>query len=281
MEIKVSIIIPVYNAEKYLNKCLNSIIRQSYNKWELIIINDGSTDSSLKIITNFINTEKSNNRITVINKQNEGVSIARNIGIKQAKGEFLYFCDADDILTSNAIELLVNTMEKKQVTFVRSDYQAIGEKEENLFVNKKFYIRKKYAGQIMDAPSFYKHIILDEFFLWLCLFRKDIIQSNNLIFLPKCRYKEDVDFILHYLTHSKKNIYLWKQIYLYRKHSSAATVKECNYTKDIEIVKNSLNMISDFKYVDKYIDKLINRPSKLYIIKNRFLILIKYLICRI
>ncbi len=280
MEIKVSIILPVYNAEKYLKKCISSIIKQTYTKWELIIINDGSHDSSLEIISNIISV-KSDYRIILINKKNEGVSIARNIGIKHSNGKYLFFCDADDILNENAIEVLVNAIEKYQATLVRFDYQAIGENDEKLFINKKFYIRKKFSNQIIDASSFYKHIILDEFFLWLCLFKKDIITTNNLSFLPKCRYKEDVDFILHYLTHSEKNVYIWEQKYSYRKHNSAATVKNCDYSKDIEMVKSSLNLINRHPFIENYTKKLTSNRTKFNIFKNRLLILIKYLLCKI
>src|SRR5690625_1048731 len=101
--ILVSIIIPVYNKEEYLEDCLESVINQSYEKIEIIIINDGSTDGSESIIKKWKNKD---NRIKYMSQNNQGVAIARNNGIKVSKGDYIYFIDADDYLSLNAIETL-------------------------------------------------------------------------------------------------------------------------------------------------------------------------------
>lgn len=276
----VSIILPVYNVENYLGGCINSIFNQSYNNWELIIINDGSTDSSLDIINTFIHSEYSS-KITFINKVNEGVSIARNVGLRKCKGEYIFFCDADDILNVNALEKLVDTMIKYKASLVKADYKAIDINENEIFINRKYYIRKRYAEKKMDSNSFYKKVFMNEFFLWLCLFRKDIIERNNILFIDHCRFKEDVDFILHYLRHSRNNIYINEQIYFYRKHNNATTVKKCDYSKDIEMLKDSLSKISNSEYVKDYIRILNSKPNKIIELKNRIYTYIKYILCRI
>lgn len=98
---KISIIVPVYNTEKFLEKCLNSLINQTLKDIEIICINDGSTDKSLQILEKFANKDK---RIQIINQTNSGLSVARNIGIKKAKGEYIGFVDSDDWVDLNFFE---------------------------------------------------------------------------------------------------------------------------------------------------------------------------------
>ena len=106
----VSIIIPIYNSEKYLKKCIDSILEQKYNNLEIILINDGSTDNSGKICDRLAIEDK---RIKVIHKLNEGVSIARNKGLEMAKGEYIFFIDSDDYIDENTLSVNVNRLRKK------------------------------------------------------------------------------------------------------------------------------------------------------------------------
>ena len=100
--IKVSVVVSVYNGEKYIEKCIKSILRQSYKNIELIVVNDGSIDKTKKIL------DKYKESIVVINKNNTGVSDSRNRGIDKATGEYIMFCDADDWLDKKAVELAIN-----------------------------------------------------------------------------------------------------------------------------------------------------------------------------
>ena len=101
---KVSIIIPVFNGEPFLDRCLSSVINQSYNNIEIIIINDGSTDNTQSICESY---SKNDPRVIIINKKNEGVSTARNVGLDTAVGDYIYFVDADDYVLEDGIEKLV------------------------------------------------------------------------------------------------------------------------------------------------------------------------------
>lgn len=112
---KISVIVPVYNAEKYINRCIQSITAQVYNNWELILVNDGSTDDSLNIINNWCRTDP---RIVVINEENSGPGIARNNGVKNASGEFVVFVDSDDYLDSRYFSLLRRHMKDSDVVFI-------------------------------------------------------------------------------------------------------------------------------------------------------------------
>ena len=118
----ISIIVPIYNSEKYLERCINSILNQTYTNFELILINDGSKDSSLKICRKYASKD---NRIVVIDKENEGVSIARNMGIQRAKGELISFVDADDYIEKTFLEDMLNIMSKYNVDYVTCGYNRV------------------------------------------------------------------------------------------------------------------------------------------------------------
>ena len=109
MKCLISVVVPVYNVEKYIDRCLNSIINQTYRKLEIIIVNDGSTDNSRKIIDKF---SKMDSRIIVIDKNNGGLSEARNVGINAATGDYITFIDSDDFVSYDYIEYLYSLIEK-------------------------------------------------------------------------------------------------------------------------------------------------------------------------
>ena len=113
----VSIVVPVYNAEKYLPKCIDSILNQTFKNFELILVNDGSKDNSLIICEDY---KVSDRRIKVINKKNEGVSIARNIGINSAKGKYIMFIDSDDWIESNMVEKMYDAIQNSDIAICGS-----------------------------------------------------------------------------------------------------------------------------------------------------------------
>ena len=109
-EIKVSVIIPIYNTEKYLAECLESIINQTLKQIEIICIDDGSSDGSAAILKEYAQNDL---RISMYTQKNRGVSAARNVGVRHARGKYLFFMDSDDILEKNALEILVQTLQNE------------------------------------------------------------------------------------------------------------------------------------------------------------------------
>ena len=158
----VSIILPVFNAERFLPQCLDSILSQTYQEWELIAVDDGSKDGSIEILKSYENRD---NRIHIISKENEGVSIARNVALEQTHGDYIYFVDSDDIVMPEALMILVEAMESSHATFVKSDFLPIDEQGKQVFVNKKQVIRRRYDGKVMDSENFFKKILMKEYFL--------------------------------------------------------------------------------------------------------------------
>ena len=233
----VSIILPVFNAERFLPQCLDSILRQTYQEWDLIAVDDGSKDGSMEILKSY---EKRDNRIHIISKKNEGVSIARNIALEHAHGDYIYFVDSDDIVMSEALMILVKAMESNKTTFVKSDFLPIDEQGKQVFINKKQVIRRRYDGKVMDSEKFFKKILMKEYFLWTCLFRKDIIEKYHILFIPHCRLMEDAAFVVDYLLYSDRNVYKDACVYGYRKYEGTVSAVNKDYTEDMMLIKRHL-----------------------------------------
>lgn len=257
----VSIILPVFNAERFLSQCLDSILRQTYQDWELIAVDDGSKDGSIEILKSY---EKRDNRIHIISKKNEGVSIARNIALKHAHGDYIYFVDSDDIVMQDALSILIRTLESNNATFVKSDFLPINEHGKQLFINKKQGIRRRYEGKIIDSEMFYSKILMDEFFLWTCLFRRDIIEKNKIRFIPHCRLMEDAAFIVEYLLHSSRNVYKDACVYGYRKYEGTASEVNKDYSGDLEMIQQSLSTAKERKTLNILLYKRINKIRQGY-----------------
>lgn len=257
----VSVILPVFNAEKFLPQCLDSILRQTYQEWELIAVDDGSKDRSLEILKSY---EKRDDRIHIISKKNEGVSIARNVALSQVRGEYIYFVDSDDIVMQDALSILIRTLECNNATFVKSDFLPINEHGKQLFINKKQGIRRRYEGKIIDSEMFYSKILMDEFFLWTCLFRRDIIEKNKIRFIPHCRLMEDAAFIVEYLLHSSRNVYKDACVYGYRKYEGTASEVNKDYSGDLEMIQQSLSTAKERKTLNILLYKRINKIQQGY-----------------
>lgn len=257
----VSIILPVFNAERFLSQCLDSILRQTYQDWELIAVDDGSKDRCLEILKSY---EKRDDRIHIISKKNEGVSIARNVALSQVRGEYIYFVDSDDIVMQDALSILIRTLESNNATFVKSDFLPINEHGKQLFINKKQGIRRRYEGKIIDSEMFYSKILMDEFFLWTCLFRRDIIEKNKIRFIPHCRLMEDAAFIVEYLLHSSRNVYKNACVYGYRKYEGTASEVNKDYSGDLEMIQQSLSTAKERKTLNILLYKRINKIQQGY-----------------
>ena len=253
----VSIILPVFNAERFLSQCLDSILRQTYQDWELIAVDDGSKDGSIEILKSY---EKRDNRIHIISKENEGVSIARNIALEHAHGDYIYFVDSDDIVMPEALMILVKAMDNNKATFVKSDFLPIDEQGKQVFINKKQVIRRCYDGKVMDSEKFFKKILMKEYFLWTCLFQKNIIVKNHIQFIPHCRLMEDAAFVVDYLLYSDRNVYKDACIYGYRKYEGTVSAVNKDYTEDMMLIKRHL---LEFPKSELHINLLKMMASKL------------------
>ena len=215
----ISIVIPVYNAEGYLDCCLKSIVSQTYNNWEVILIDDGSKDSSGKICDRY---EKDFQNIKCLHKKNGGVSSARNAGIEHAKGEWLFFCDADDMLMPGALEKMATEANRHQTEFLMFGYKKMSETGQSLLKKiegKDKVINRNKAVMEMFRASDYPY----QGYLWCKLFRRNIITENHISFDENISFNEDRLFIIEYLTKVKSDVfYSITPVYKYIERSSSA-----------------------------------------------------------
>ena len=204
----VSVIVPVYNAEKYIGRCLDSLLQQTFTNIEIVVINDGSVDSSRAIIEKYAAKDE---RIHLLCQENKGVSAARNKGIENASGKYIMFADSDDYVADTYVADFVNTMESTKADIAVCGYYECYEK-------KSRQIEKSY---FKDNSSFenYRQAMLknpiDNYFsvLWNKCFLRGHIVNNNLLFEEGRSFAEDYAFLINYI----------------KAYNKMAFVENCNY----------------------------------------------------
>lgn len=207
---KVSIIMPVYNAEKYLSEAIESVLKQTYLDFELILINDQSTDHSKEICIAY--SEK-DNRVTLLenNSENHGPGPTRNIGLDHAVGEFIYFMDADDWVDQRLLEFAVNRMQETNADIVQ--FGAIYERD-NGDKSHQYFWRGKNLLTKDDIKNIFSYFWKENRnSLWLHLFRREVVKTikfENIII------GEDVSYIMDALCNAEKIAYIAKALYHYR-----------------------------------------------------------------
>lgn len=209
---KISIIVPVYNVDKYLGECIESIINQTYNNIELILVNDGSEDKSKEICFKYM---KNDSRIKYFFQKNKGVSSARNLGIEHSLGKYILFVDADDYLEKNALLVMLKNINDL-------DLLCFGYNE--VYLNKTVSVNlEKKLNNLTEIET---KILSDNKiggFLWNKLFLTKIIKKNNLKFNEKIHFCEDLLFVTEYIKHCKKMRYVNICLYNYRMRMSSAS----------------------------------------------------------
>lgn len=216
----VSLIIPVYNAEKYLRRCLTSAMEQTFKDMEIIVVNDGSTDDSLEICREY---QQMDSRFRIIDKENTGVSDSRNRAIAMAKGEYLQFMDSDDWLTPDATESFVLAAKKFDCDMVIADFYRV---DKAVFTEKQhirergLLTREQFAEYMMQDPADFYYGVL-----WNKLFRRSIIMDHHLEMDAEMRWCEDFLFNLGFIRHAERFTAIQTPIYYYmkRKGSLAST----------------------------------------------------------
>lgn len=203
---KVSVIIPTYNAEKYLTETLESVLNQTINDYEVITVNDGSKDNSLSILREY---ESKYDNLVVIDKENGGPSAARNAGLEIAKGDFIFFFDSDDILELDALQEMYERAVSKRADLVIAGYDIF----DNYTVTPINGINDLIAA---DKIEKYDELILQTFSMSNKLFRKSVIDKNNLR-LPPISYSEDGVFTMSFVYNASKIVGLDKVVFHYRR----------------------------------------------------------------
>lgn len=203
MKAFLSIIIPIYNVEKWIERCIKSVLSQSFNQWELILVNDGSTDNSGSIAKYFA---KIDSRIHYVDSKNYGVSHARNLGLKYATGKYISFIDSDDELEKNAFGAFVRIETVHKVCLYKLGYRRISVLGDTKIVSAQIGVFNVSQAFVIIENNGYSG------FLWNSIFKKDIIEQHQLLFDESISWCEDHLFFLKYLSYCK-SVYIDNSFY--------------------------------------------------------------------
>ncbi|WP_321312884.1 glycosyltransferase family 2 protein [Halarcobacter sp.] len=249
-----SVIIPIYNVEKYLKKCLDSVIKQSFKEIEILIINDGSPDNSLSIARNY---KEKDSRIKIINQENKGLGGARNTGIKYSKTRYLIFIDSDDTIHPKMVELLYNEAFYKKCDIVTCRYKRVNSSEEVLSISPKEYSVNNPISDFMTS----------NISLMVCnkIYKKNLFIENK-IFFPEKRFYEDQFVTLQLFFYSKKNLSIENILYNWFVRENSITQSISN--KHIEDMFFSLSSIKNF-LID---NSLFNRYEGFFYSRSLYII---------
>lgn len=225
--IKVSVVVPVYNAEKYLNRCIDSILKQSLKEIEIILVDDGSTDESLEILRNY---ERLDNRVKVLTQQNKFAGVARNNGLSVAHGEYIIFWDSDDYFDEKALDALYCEAKKCDADICVGDAVKIDSATGEIF-KKVHYVHPKQAPGF--KPFSYKDIPRNIFNFsnnspWNKLYRKEFVEKNGLQF-QECKRVNDMFFVMAAFVVAEKITFTEAiTVYYQFKNSASLSVKTSN-----------------------------------------------------
>lgn len=277
-----SIIIPAYNAAHYLERCVNSCLNQNTTSfaYEIIIINDGSTDNTQTLAEEL--AKKSSN-IIVISQKNSGVSTARNKGLSIAKGEYIWFVDADDWIKPNCLSFIIQKTIETNIDLLQLDYQIVDEKG---IINSKSNTPIKNHSIIFNGLEFTKQI--DYFlFAWRFIYKRSFIKQFNLQYNTTLKIAEDTEFNCKVLAKANSCIHYYNKVYYYYQHkSSTINSIKVSQINDIKATIHELQSIpSNHKDFTSFIQiitsaLIINAFKRIYLLKdttekNNFLIFLK------
>ncbi len=221
-----SIIIPVYNIEKYIERTILSILKNKFDDYEVIFINDGSTDNSLEIIKQYTN----NSKLICVSQNTSGPSVARNYGLQLARGKYIFFIDGDDCITENALLTLYNKLEESDIDLLV--FGRINNYEKKQIVpyqlsNEEFFSAESYFRTSLNNSTFRTNV-------WDKIFRRELIENYKLRFVNGLLY-EDMFFLLQYLTYSKRISVISEPLYLYTL-SNQTSITKILRKKDLDLL---------------------------------------------
>lgn len=246
----VSIIIPVYNAETTLRRCVQSVLKQEYTDFELFLMDDGSKDGSGAICDEFAAADS---RVTVVHKPNTGVSDTRNQAISRARGVYLQFLDADDWITPDATRLLVRTAQTHDCDLVIADfYRVVGERvsHKSGIGESGVLSREDYAAHMMENPARYYYGVL-----WNKLYRRQIVVDHDLRMNPEIQFCEDFMFNLEYIRHAETFCALQVPIYYYVKTKNSL-VSQSGGILDVFKIKRMV-----FEYYNRFYKTVLDEEE--------------------
>ena len=259
--VKISIIVPVYNASRYIDDCIKSILSQEFKEFELLLIDDGSKDNSGNICDEYA---RQDSRVHVFHQPNQGVCVARNVGLENASGDWITFADADDLMLPNSLSVMYSVAIKNKVDLVMASTKVLIEDEEKIsplytYTNKV----SKDVLQNIGHPA-----------LWGYLYKASIISENHIRFVVGLAYSEDKVFNLKFATYCKSMASIPHQVYVYRVNMSSVNALKDGVKKayhqffaasEIEKLANDIGNISKRNILIKHMKELQKLGYSIYI----------------
>lgn len=229
--IKVSVIVPVYNVELYLNRCIESIVTQTYTNLEIILVDDGSTDNSGKLCDEWA---RKDNRIKVVHKKNAGLGFARNTGLDHANGDYVVYIDSDDYVAENMIETLLTALTKNKADTVYCGLNRVFPEGriveqpscyDNLVFEKEDIINMVLLEMVGTVPEKYEdnYVVMS---VWHGIYSMDLIRRHHIRFPSERQFmSEDIIYHIDYLKESQKVVYIKDCLYNYRMNPFSLSLK--------------------------------------------------------
>lgn len=255
---KVSVLVPVYNVEKYIDECIQSILDQSFKDFELIVVDDASLDGSMSIVSKYADQDK---RIRIIRKaHNEGLMSARKTGYLNAVGKYIMFCDSDDYLPKNSIEILYNSIANTAFDIVFADYIRKDRYGERIF--------KRTSTEFSTIEDVLKGLLTRKIktYLWSCIFDSRLF-VNNYQTIKKQTINEDFILLTQILNHCKQVSFVNECVYVYRVNIDSSTGSAYSRARFLQELK-AMNWLLNSVLINKY-----NKEIQCNIIKRLAILL--------
>lgn len=273
---KISFIVPVYNVEKYISQCIDSILSVEYQNKEIILINDGSTDDSEKICRKY---EQDNENIRLISKQNEGLSEARNLGIRKATGEYIFFIDSDDFYSYDFSKDIKKVINENSYDVILFDYKYYYQQTDTFVIPKKTadknIVNNKKGLQVLECFLDYQKNI--QWIVVQGIYKKEFIVENELFYV-KDRYYEDILWLPEVFINANCMFYIDSNIYIYRLEREGqitSDISEKSLRDNLYVIDYWEQKLSEYKVKEELKEKLMkNIITRYYYViwYNQFLL---------
>ena len=250
--VEISVILPVYNSQEYLKECLDSILNQTFKDFEVLCINDGSSDASLEILREY----EDDDRITVIDQENMGVAKTRNKALKMVMGNYVYFMDSDDYLDSKAFKKLHDNLKSNDSDFCIMKAIFVNGNEKYKFPSfdlDKEFGKKNFNKFTFTYKDIKRHVLNDLFAPWLKMYKREFLMSDDDFTFPEIKSYSDAPFHVKTMLKAKRISFIPEYLYYYREnddslvHSSSNTI---NFFTLSDIIKEYLEnngFMNEFK----------------------------------
>ncbi len=246
-----SIIVPIYKVESYIKECIETVVNQNYDNYELILVDDGSPDNSGRICDEY---KKKYSNIVVIHKENGGISDARNAGIKAAKGKYIMFLDGDDTLNAGVLQKIANILDEEEVDILSGNYNIYGsESNQNDYILKRIDVLNDYLIYLNEIP----------WAVWRNVFNRRVIDENNIEFAKELICAEDCDFFLDFFDKATNKKYTNINIINYRTNRDGSITNSISYNAIIGQLKVFSRLF--YKYYNQENKEIYEMFAKKYL----------------